>query len=57
MQAFKPKFWFEVEEFDKVTRKNKLKRRPRGAPFESYAIMEEVDWAIPAKARKICIDE
>ncbi|KXT11753.1 hypothetical protein AC579_1650 [Pseudocercospora musae] len=57
MQAFKPKFWIEVEEYDKASRKNKLKRRPRGAPFESYAIMEEVDWAIPAKARKICIDE
>ncbi|KAF2768113.1 hypothetical protein EJ03DRAFT_352380 [Teratosphaeria nubilosa] len=32
-------------------------KRVRGTPFESYAIMEEVDWALPAKGRKICIDE
>lgn len=57
MQAFTPQFWNEVEEFDKITGQNKLKRKPRGAPFEAYAIMEEVDWAIPAKARKMCIDE
>lgn len=56
MQGFEPEFWKEVKEFDKVTQKEKLKRKPRGAPFESYAIMEEVDWAIPAKPRKMCIE-
>ncbi|EON61572.1 hypothetical protein W97_00787 [Coniosporium apollinis CBS 100218] len=30
------------------------KRKPRGVPFESYVIMETVDWEIPPKARKIC---
>ncbi|KAF2164653.1 hypothetical protein M409DRAFT_25047 [Zasmidium cellare ATCC 36951] len=57
VQGFTPEFWVEVKEFDKVAQKEKKKRKPRGAPFEAYAIMEEVDWAIPAKARKMCIDE
>ncbi|KAJ9642031.1 hypothetical protein H2199_005246 [Coniosporium tulheliwenetii] len=30
------------------------KRKPRGVPFESYVIMEAVDWEIPPRARKIC---
>jgi hypothetical protein len=29
----------------------------RGAPFEAYALMEEVKWEMPAKPRKICIDD
>lgn len=52
-----PEFWVESAEFDKVTKKEKLKRKPRGVPFEAFAIMEEVEWAIPAKARKMCIKE
>lgn len=56
MQGFTPEFWIETKEFDKVTQKEKLKRKPRGAPFEAYAIMEEVEWDFPAKGRKICID-
>ncbi|EME45485.1 hypothetical protein DOTSEDRAFT_71260 [Dothistroma septosporum NZE10] len=57
VQNFEPEFWDEVQEYDKVKKKEVKKRKPRGAPFESYAIMEEVDWALPAKARKMCIDE
>ncbi|KAK4502783.1 hypothetical protein PRZ48_006209 [Zasmidium cellare] len=57
VQGFTPEFWVEVKEYDKVAKKEKTKRKPRGAPFEAYAIMEEVDWAIPAKARKMCIEE
>ncbi|KAK4624404.1 hypothetical protein CLAFUW4_05999 [Fulvia fulva] len=57
VQDFQPEFWEEVTEYDKVKKKEVQKRKPRGAPFESYAIMEEVDWQLPAKARKMCIDE
>lgn len=55
VQDFTPEFWEDVEVFDKVTQKKKVKSRPRGAPFESYAIMEQVKWELPAKPRKICI--
>ncbi|KAI5357056.1 Putative glycosyl transferase CAP10 domain-containing protein [Septoria linicola] len=57
VQGFEPQFWKEEEAFDKVTQKMKKTKRPRGAPFESYAIMEEVHWAIPAIPRKMCIKE
>lgn len=55
--AFEPQFWTEVKEFDKVTKTERLKRKPRGAPFEAYAIMEEVEWAIPATPRHICLGD
>lgn len=57
VMGFEVEFWKEVEEWDKVSKMNVTKRKPRGAPFESYAIMEEVEWAIPAKARKMCFEE
>lgn len=57
VQAFTPQFWIEVEQFDKISQKNKTIKRPKGTPFESYAIMEEVDWVIPAIPRKMCIKE
>lgn len=57
VQDFTPEFWIEEEVFDKVAQRKKMKSRPKGTPFESYAIMEQVEWELPAKARKICIDE
>jgi hypothetical protein len=57
VQDFTPQFWIEVDEYDKILQKNLTKRKPRGAPFEAYAIMEQIEWPIPAKPRKICIDE
>ncbi|KJX94909.1 hypothetical protein TI39_contig4150g00008 [Zymoseptoria brevis] len=55
VQDFEPSFWWEVTE---TTAEGKtLKWKPRGTPFESYAIMEEVEWELPAKGRRICIDK
>lgn len=51
VMGFTPEFWVEVKKFDKVHQKERIKRVPRGAPYEAYAIMEEVDWDIPAKPR------
>ncbi|KAH9823641.1 DNA polymerase type-X family protein pol4-like [Teratosphaeria destructans] len=54
---------FEVQPYERNTLHDdwqggrRSTKRVRGTPFESYAIMEEVDWALPAKGRKICIDE
>jgi len=64
VQGFEPQFWEEEINGDDVSRGSesptredgKKKKRPRGAPFEAYAIMEEVEWAMPARGRKICID-
>ncbi|KAM3416276.1 hypothetical protein BST61_g7882 [Cercospora zeina] len=55
VQGFEPQFWQEVEHFDKVTQKKQKLQRPVGAPFEAYAIMEEVNWEVPAIPRKMCI--
>jgi hypothetical protein len=55
MQDFEPQFWMEVSWGEGEERK--VQRKPRGVPFEAYAIMEEVEWELPAKARRICIDE
>ncbi|TKX22774.1 hypothetical protein C1H76_4808 [Elsinoe australis] len=52
VQDFTPEFWEEVAvEEDGVKR---MIRKPRGVPFESYAIMEATDWSMPSKPRKIC---
>ena len=51
VMGFTPEFWVEVKKFDKVHQKERIKRVPRGAPYEAYAIMEEIDWDIPAKPR------
>ena len=57
VQGFEPQV-FEDREVEDDWRGGKRSRRKfRGAPFESYAIMEEVEWELPAKARKMCIDE
>lgn len=55
VQGFEVQGWEEKETKDRRTGKTKVKRRMRGAPFESYVIMEEVDWEMPSKARKMCI--
>ncbi|KAK6437114.1 hypothetical protein LTR95_006693 [Oleoguttula sp. CCFEE 5521] len=39
------------------TGKRRGKGRFRGVPFEGFAIMEEVQWEIPAKWRHLCIEE
>ncbi|PNS17444.1 hypothetical protein CAC42_7127 [Sphaceloma murrayae] len=58
VQGFTPQFWEEVEVDEDGEKKKKKKkktiRKPRGVPFESYAIMEAVDWTMPSKPRKIC---
>jgi len=33
------------------------KRTFRGAPFESYVIMEQVAWQLPAQPRNVCVEE
>lgn len=57
VQTFEVKGWKDRMVDDPTTGRKKVKRTMRGAPFEAYAIMEEVEWEIPAKGRKICIDE
>ena len=57
VQTFEVQGWKEKLVEDPTTGRKKLKRSMRGAPFEAYAIMEEVEWELPAKARRVCIDE
>ena len=57
VQGFQPELYEMTEVPDWTTGRTKLKRRPRGAPFESFVIMEEVNWAVPAKTRHLCIDD
>lgn len=57
VQTFEVQGWKEKMVEDPTTGRMKVKRTMRGAPFEAYAIMEEVEWEVPAKARKMCIDE
>ncbi|GAB7354450.1 hypothetical protein MBLNU459_g4936t1 [Dothideomycetes sp. NU459] len=52
VQGFETQFWKEVEV--EKGGETKTVRRPRGVPFESYVIMEAVEWDIPTKPRKIC---
>nr|OQO30231.1 hypothetical protein B0A51_01379 [Rachicladosporium sp. CCFEE 5018] len=40
-----------------ATGKRRGKGGFRGVPFEGFAIMEEVQWEIPAKPRHLCIEE
>jgi hypothetical protein len=55
VQGFDVKPWVETEVPDYVAGKTRVKRKMRGAPFESFVIMEEVDWEIPSKPRRMCI--
>lgn len=59
VQGFEPQLWIDEEvdgePFVGIGPK-KRKRRPRGTPFESYAIMEVTEWSLPARPRVICID-
>jgi len=57
VQGFIPQVWEEHEVEDDWHGGKRLKKKMRGAPFESYAIMEQVQWSIPAKPRTICIAE
>ncbi|KAK5127989.1 hypothetical protein LTR85_005106 [Meristemomyces frigidus] len=57
VQGFKPQVWGESELEDDWRGGKRSKKRMRGAPFESYAIMEQVEWNIPAKPRRVCIEE
>ncbi|KAF4553431.1 Hypothetical protein D9617_7g031590 [Elsinoe fawcettii] len=52
VQGFETKFWEEKEEGE--GKDKRMVRKLRGVPFESYAIMEAVDWEMPSKSRKIC---
>jgi hypothetical protein len=38
-------------------RMRKSKRKMRGAPFEAYVVMEAVEWDVPAKPRRVCVEE
>lgn len=57
VQTFEVQGWKEKMVEDPTTGRKRAKRTMRGAPFEAYAIMEEVEWDMPAKARKMCIEE
>lgn len=60
VQGFTPARWeeVEVEEGSGQRRtKKKTKKRLRGNPFESFIIMEQVHWQLPAKHRTICIED
>lgn len=57
VQTFEVQGWKDKMVDDPTTGRKKAKRSMRGTPYEAYVLMEEVEWALPAKARKICIDE
>ena len=59
VQDFEPQRWIEteVEDWHPGSEGKKVKRKPRGVPFEAYAVMEATEWQIPAKGRHLCIDE
>ncbi|TKA25049.1 hypothetical protein B0A50_06113 [Salinomyces thailandicus] len=55
VQDFVPEIW-EFKEVEDGVGGKKMRKGLRGVPFESYAIMEQVEWQLPAKPRKVCID-
>lgn len=59
VQGFKPQRWEEVEEADWHVGSGgrKTRKKPRGVPFEAYVVMEANEWSIPAKPRRLCIDD
>lgn len=57
VQGFVPQVWEESPLEDDWRGGKRSKKRMRGAPFESYVIMEEVEWEIPAKPRRVCVEE
>jgi len=57
VQGFEPEVFVHEEWEDDWRGGKRREKKFRGAPFESFAIMEEVEWELPAKARKMCIDE
>ena len=57
VQGFKPLIWEERDMEDDWRGGKRAKRKMRGAPFESYVVMEQVEWNVPSKPRRVCIDE
>jgi len=58
VQGFKPEIWEGSGEMAADWRgERKGRRKMRGAPFESYVVMEAVEWDVPSKPRKVCVDE
>lgn len=60
VQGFEPQLWVESEEPDWAKdwgKGTKVKRKMRGTPFESFAIMEEVEWEVPARPRRVCFQD
>ncbi|KAK5201953.1 hypothetical protein LTR16_000882 [Cryomyces antarcticus] len=55
--SFTPRVREQVEVVDRRTGGTKVVSRRRGVPFESYAIMEAVEWEVPPRPpRKMCED-
>lgn len=53
VQGFEPERWEEAKIGEGMGGK-----KPRGVPFESYAIMEATEWEVPQKGtRYVCYDE
>jgi hypothetical protein len=59
VQGFEPQRWEDVEEADWHVGSGgkKLRKSRRGVPFESFAIMEATEWSVPAKSRRMCVDD
>lgn len=57
VQGFEVQLWAEGEAEMVWQGSMKTKRYLRGTPWESYAIMEATEWDIPAKARRLCVEE
>lgn len=56
VQGYEPQVWVEGEAVEDWRGGERSKRKMRGAPFESYVVMEQTEWAIPTKPRRVCID-
>lgn len=70
VQGFEPQIWIDEDAVEdeeeklgfvgigpKKGGKRTGKRRPRGTPFEAYAIMEVTEWTLPAKPRVVCVEK
>lgn len=54
VQGFEPNLFTEVENWDNVAKKNRLVKKPKGVPFESWVIMESTQWDVPPRPRRVC---
>ncbi|TKA67354.1 hypothetical protein B0A55_09686 [Friedmanniomyces simplex] len=58
VQGFEPEVWEDSSELIEDWRGGMKGRKVlRGAPFESYVVMESVGWDVPSRPRKVCVDE